>query len=77
MLAVSIASSAAVEPASVVGRLLTVSVVERPDEPPKLTVVSPKDALRLARALPGVGEMAIEGLTAEEWQAFEAALAER
>ena len=54
----------------------------RPDEPPKLTVVSRKDALRLARAVPcravpGVGEMAIEGLTAEEWQAFEAALAER
>ncbi len=76
-MAVVVASSAAVGPTSIVGRLLDVSVVERPDEPPKLTVVSPKDALRLARALPGVGEMAIEGLTSEEWQAFEAALAER
>ena len=76
-MAVVVAGFVAVESPSVVGRLLGVSVVERPDEPPKLTVVSPKDALRLARALPGVGVMAIEGLTAEEWQAFEAALAER
>ena len=76
-MALVVASSAAVDPASVAGTLLDVSVVERPDEPPKLTVVSPKDALRLARALRGVGVMAIEGLTAEEWQAFEAALAER
>ena len=76
-MAVVVASSAAVDPASVAGTLFDVSVVERPDEPPKLTVVSPKDALRFARAFPGVGVMAIEGLTAEEWQAFEAALAER
>ena len=51
----------------------------RPDEPPKLTVVSRKGRApsRSCRAVPGVGEVAIEGLTAEKWQAFEAALAER
>ncbi|MGF1597930.1 MAG: hypothetical protein ACFCVK_13520 [Acidimicrobiales bacterium] len=35
------------------------------------------EALRLARPLPNDAEMAIEGLTDEEWAAFEQALAER
>ncbi len=43
-------------------------------EEPKLIVVGPKDALRLARPLPPDGEMAIEGLTEAESDAFIAAL---
>ena len=40
-------------------------------------MVVPRDALRRARPFPSDGEMAIEGLTNEEWEAFERALAER
>ena len=53
------------------------SVVERPDDSSRLTVVAPKDALRLARPLPAVGAMAIDGLTEAEWDAFEVALADQ
>ncbi|MFN0089708.1 MAG: hypothetical protein ACKVWR_05475 [Acidimicrobiales bacterium] len=51
------------------------SVVEQP-EPPAVAVVSPADALRLARPLPSREELAIEGLTIEEWQALMDALAD-
>ena len=40
----------------------------------ELIVVCPEDAIRLARPLPPFGEMAIEGLTDEESDAFIAAL---
>ena len=46
-------------------------------ETTRLIVVLPRDALRRARPFPSDGEMAIEGLTNEEWEAFERALAER
>jgi hypothetical protein len=53
-----------------------VSVVQHPDEPVGLTVVSPDDALRRAKPLPRAKDMAIEGLTDDEWKAFEQALAD-
>jgi hypothetical protein len=49
-------------------------VVPGSDEAPRLTVLPPKEALRLARPMPTDEEMAIEGLTDEEWDAFEKAL---
>lgn len=54
-----------------------VSIDPRPDDLTGLTVLSPEDALKRARPLPSDEEMAIEGLTDDEWKAFEKALAER
>jgi len=54
-----------------------VSVAENPQEPRRLTVVTPKEALQRARPLPSDDDMAVEGLTDEEWDAFEQALADR
>jgi hypothetical protein len=54
-----------------------VTVVPRREEPVGLTVLPPEEALRRARPLPSDSEMAIEGLTEDEWKAFEQALAER
>ena len=54
-----------------------VSIAESPQEPNHLLVVPPKDALQHAHPLPSNDDMAIEGLTAEEWDAFEQALADR
>lgn len=54
-----------------------VSVAEQPQEPGHLTVVSPVDALQRARPLPSDDDMAIEGLTDDEWDAFERALTDR
>lgn len=56
---------------------LSVSVAENPQEYNHLTVVSPKEALRRARPLPSDDDMAVEGLTDKEWDAFEQALADR
>jgi hypothetical protein len=53
------------------------SVVPDSEEPPRLTVLPPREALRSARPLPSAEDMAIEGLTEAEWTAFEKALAER
>ena len=52
------------------------SVVPAPDEP-HLTVLSPDEAFRRARPLPSDEEMAIDGLTDDEWTAFAQALAAR
>ena len=52
------------------------SVVPNPPSE-RLTVLPAKEALRLARPLPTDDEMAIEGITDEEWKAFEAALKDR
>lgn len=49
------------------------SVVEHP-EPTGVTIVSPAEAIRRAQPLPGADELAIEGLTVEEWQALMDAL---
>lgn len=57
--------------------VLAVSVAEQPSEPSHLTVLGPQDALREAKPMPSNDEMAIDGLTDEEWDAFERALAER
>jgi len=53
------------------------SVAESPDEASHLTVVTPKEALRRALPLPTDDEMAVEGVTDEEWDAFEHVLADR
>ena len=53
------------------------SVAESPDEVSHLTVVSPKEALRRALPLPTDDQMAVDGVTDEEWDAFERALADR
>lgn len=57
--------------------LIYVSVVPRPDEPSGLTVLPPEEALLRARPMPSDDDMAIDGLTDDEWKAFEKALAER
>ncbi len=38
-------------------------------------VVTPKDALQRAQPLPSEDDMAVDGVTVEEWEAFEQALA--
>ncbi len=53
------------------------SVVPHPDEPVSLTLLPPDEALKAARPVPNLEELAIEGLTEAEWKAFEQALAER
>lgn len=53
------------------------SVAESPHESSHLTVVTPREALERAQPLPSDAEMAVEGLTGEEWDAFENALADR
>lgn len=54
-----------------------VSVAENSQEPSHLMMVTPKDALQRALPLPSADDMAVEGLTDEEWDAFEQALADR
>ena len=56
---------------------VAVAVAENPQEPGPLTVVAPKEALRRAQPLPSDEDMAIEGLTDDEWDGFEQALADR
>ena len=53
------------------------SVAENPQDSSHLTVVGPKEALQRAQPLPSDDDMAVEGLTDEEWAAFEHALADR
>lgn len=52
------------------------SGVPNPDQP-SLTVLAPEEALKRALPLPSDDEMALEGLTEDEWTAFGQALAER
>ena len=54
----------------------TMSVVPHSEDPTHLVVVAPEEAMLRARPLPSDDEMAIEGLTDDEWTAFETALAE-
>ena len=53
------------------------TLVPHSDQPSRLTVLPPREALRHAKPLPTNEELAIEGLTDEEWMAFEMALTER
>ncbi len=53
------------------------SVLEHPDDVGRLTVLPPEEALRSARPAPSDEDMAIDGLTDDEWNAFEKALTER
>jgi len=54
-----------------------VSVVPHPEEQPVLIVLPPKEALLRARPLPSDADMVIDGLTDDEWAAFQEALSER
>ncbi len=56
---------------------MNVAVAENPQEPSHLTGVAPKEALQRAQPLPSHEDMAIEGLTDDEWDGFEQALADR
>lgn len=53
------------------------SVVSNSDEPVSLTLLPTAEALKAARPVPNLEDLAIEGLTEAEWKAFEQALAER
>ena len=53
------------------------TMVEPPDDAGVLTVLPPEEALRSACPVPSDEDMAIDGLTDDEWNAFEEALAER
>lgn len=54
------------------------SSAERPEQPkePVIEFYPPKEALRRARPLPSPDELEIEGLTDEEWEAFQKVLSE-
>jgi hypothetical protein len=54
-----------------------VSVADRAGESNPLTVVTPTEALGRSVPLPTDADMAVEGLTDDEWNAFERALADR
>lgn len=53
------------------------ALAENPQDSGHLTVVAPKEALQRARPLPSDDEMAVEGLTDDECDAFAQALADR
>jgi len=53
------------------------SIVSHSDEPSGLTVLPPEEALKRALPAPTAEELEIEGLTDEEWTAFQEALASR
>ncbi len=57
--------------------LADMSVTPDSQEPTRLTVLPPKEALERARPMPSDDEMTIEGLTDDEWKAFEKAIADR
>ncbi|MGB3411207.1 MAG: hypothetical protein WBA45_08405 [Microthrixaceae bacterium] len=53
------------------------SIASPSNEPSALTVLPPEEALQRALPAPTAEELEIEGLTDEEWTAFEQALASR
>jgi len=53
------------------------SVAEDPRNVNRLTVLAPLDAVDRAQRLPDDEGMVIEGLTYDEWAAFEHALSDR
>lgn len=53
------------------------SVARESEEPSALVVVAPDQAVRRAKPVPSPAVLAIEGLTGDEWGAFERALADR
>jgi hypothetical protein len=55
--------------------LVPVSTVEQPEEP-TVRFFPADEALKRARPLPSAKELEIEGLTEDEWAAFQEALAE-
>ena len=59
------------------GTLDVMSIASHPGEPSGLTVLPPEEALQRALPAPTAEELEIEGLTDEEWTAFQEALASR
>lgn len=59
------------------GTVVVVSIAFHPDEPVSLTVLPPDEALLCVLPTPTAEDLAIEGLTDEEWDAFEHALSTR
>jgi hypothetical protein len=55
----------------------SMSVAESPHESSDLIVVSAKEAVERAKPLPSDDDMAVEGLTDDEWDAFERAIADQ
>jgi hypothetical protein len=50
---------------------------DRIKKPERLTLLPAREALKHARPMPSADDMVIEGLTDDEWKAFEAALKDR
>ncbi len=57
--------------------LVSMSIASHPDEPAGLTVLPPDEALERALPVPSAEDLEIEGLTDQEWTAFERALFDR
>ena len=57
--------------------IVNMSIASHPEEPVDLTVLSPDDALDRALPAPNAQDLEIEGLTDEEWAAFQEALTSR
>ena len=53
------------------------SIASHPEEPVGLTVLPPDDALDRALPAPNARDLEIEGLTDQEWTAFQQALSDR
>lgn len=53
------------------------SIASHPDDPAGLTVLPPDEAVEQALPVPRAEDLEIEGLTDQEWTAFEQALSER
>ena len=53
------------------------SVACKSEKPIALVVVAPDEAVRRAKPVPRPAALAIDGLTDDEWGAFERALADR
>ncbi len=59
------------------GTLDRMSIASHSDESSGLTVLPPEEALERALPAPAAAELEIEGLTDEEWTAFQEALSSR
>ncbi len=71
-LPIGVGATSAVLRTSYTGR---VSTVEQPEEP-SVRFYPPDEAIKRARPLPAREDLIIEGVTDEEWSAFQEALAE-
>lgn len=61
-------------PAAQLPTIVDVPFVPNPQKTDHLTVLLAREALRRARPLPSSTDIAIDGFTDEEWEAFDAAI---